>query len=137
MENYQMNRSGCRPYNRTCGMMNSSPASPAQMRREISCGEMHRETSDCTRSCRTPGDSMPANSSCNSAIPKPQSCPCSRPSSSKTDNMYEHLKHLTPAMAYVPYQQFTSAYELDYALSVGTIFPQLCKPFCGKRGVRR
>ncbi|MBP7906433.1 MAG: spore coat associated protein CotJA, partial [Blautia sp.] len=24
-----------------------------------------------------------------------------------------------------------------YALSVGTIFPQLCKPFCGKRGIRR
>ncbi|MCG4843857.1 MAG: spore coat associated protein CotJA [Ruminococcus sp.] len=40
-------------------------------------------------------------------------------------------------MAYVPYQNFTSAYALDYALSVGTIFPQLCKPFCGKRGIRR
>ena len=26
---------------------------------------------------------------------------------------------------------------LQYALNVGTIFPQLCKPFCGKRGVRR
>ncbi|NSD59582.1 spore coat associated protein CotJA [Blautia faecis] len=51
--------------------------------------------------------------------------------------MYEHLKHLAPAMAYVPYQNFTSAYDLDYALSVGTIFPQLCKPFCGKRGIRR
>ena len=107
MENYQMNRSGCRPYNRTCGMMNSSPASPPQT---------HRETS---------------------AAPKSQNCPCSQPPSSKTDNMYEHLKHLTPAMAYVPYQQFTSAYDLGYALSVGTIFPQLCKPFCGKRGVRR
>ena len=97
MENYQMNRSGCRPYNRTCGMMNF----------------------------------------CNSAISRAQDCPCSKSASANTDNMYEHLKHLTPAMAYAPYQQFTSAYDLDYALSVGTIFPQLCKPFCGKRGVRR
>ena len=40
----------------------------------------------------------------------------------------------TVVMAYVPYQSFTSAYDLNYALSVGTIFPQLCKPFCGKRG---
>ena len=127
MENYQMNRSGCRPYNRTCGMMKPS-ASSQQMRREIS---------DCAGSCRNSGDSASANSSCGSAVPSSQSCPCSRQASSKSDNMYKHLKHLTPAMAYVPYQQFTSAYDLDYALSVGTIFPQLCKPFCGKRGVRR
>lgn len=91
MENYQMNRSGCRPYNRTCGMMKPS----------------------------------------NSSTPN---CPCSFRSQ---ENMYDHLKHLVPAMAYVPYQNFTSSYDLDYALSVGTIFPQLCKPFCGKRGVRR
>ena len=128
MENYQMNRSGCRPYNRTCGMMNLSTASTQQMR---------RETSDCARACKNSGDSAAANSSCTSGAPSPQSCPCSRQVSPKPDNMYEHLKYLTPAMAYVPYQQFTSAYDLDYALSVGTIFPQLCKPFCGKRGVRR
>ena len=91
MENYQMNRSGCRPYNRTCGMMKPS----------------------------------------NSSTPN---CPCS---SRSQENMYDHLKHLVPAMSYVPYQNFTSSYDLDYALSVGTIFPQLCKPFCGKRGVRR
>lgn len=84
MENYQLGRFGCRPYNRTCGMMTSSPANPP-----------------------------------------------------KSDSMYEYLKHLMPAMAYVPYQSFTSAYDLNYALSAGTIFPQLCKPFCGKRGVRR
>ena len=87
MENYQMRRSGCRPYNRTCGMMPSpSSFSPT----------MHRDTSD-----------------------------------------YECLEQLAPTMAYVPYQRFTSAYDLNYALSVGTIFPQLCKPFCGKRGGRR
>ena len=41
------------------------------------------------------------------------------------------------AMAYVPCQKFTENFTLSYGLSVGTIFPQLCKPFCGKRGGRR
>lgn len=56
---------------------------------------------------------------------------------SSDNDMYAHLQHLTPAMAYVPCQEFTSTFDLDYALSVGTIFPQLCKPFCGKRGACR
>ncbi|HJB16690.1 MAG TPA: spore coat associated protein CotJA [Candidatus Blautia excrementipullorum] len=51
--------------------------------------------------------------------------------------MYEHVDHMEPAMAYVPCQEFTNTYDLCYALTVGTIFPQMCKPFCGKRGVRR
>ncbi len=114
MENYQMNRSGCRPYNRTCGMMN--PSSAPHMAR--------RPEPDCS----VPSRAVQNNSQQSS------NCPCS---SRSQENMYDHLKHLVPAMAYVPYQNFTSAYDLDYALSVGTIFPQLCKPFCGKRGVRR
>ena len=137
MENYQMNRSGGRPYNRTCGMMNFSPAPLSQMRRQTSCSEMNCESSDCTRPYKNSGDFIPVKSSYNPSISQTPNCPCTKPVSSKTDNMYEHLKHLTPAMAYVPYQNFTSAYDLDYALSVGTIFPQLCKPFCGKRGIRR
>ncbi len=40
------------------------------------------------------------------------------------------------AMAYVPWQHFSTTYELDKALSVGTIFPELDKPFLGKRGCR-
>ena len=137
MENHQMNRSGCRPYNRTCGMMNFSPAPLSQMRRQTSCSEMNCESSDCTRPYKNSGDFIPVKSSYNPSISQTPNCPCAKPVSSKTDNMYEHLKHLAPAMAYVPYQNFTSAYDLDYALSVGTIFPQLCKPFCGKRGIRR
>jgi hypothetical protein len=38
------------------------------------------------------------------------------------------------AMAYVPWQQFTSTYEPQKALMVGTIFPELDKPFTGKSG---
>ena len=51
--------------------------------------------------------------------------------------MYSHLKHLVPAMAYVPCQEFAPTFELKKALQVGTIFPELCKPFCGRRGGRR
>ena len=115
MENYQMNRSGCRPYNRTCGMMNFSPAPLSQMRRQTSCSEMNCESSDCTRPYKNSGDFIPVKSSYNPSISQTPNCPCTKPVSSKTDNMYEHLKHLTPAMAYVPYQNFTSAYDLDYA----------------------
>lgn len=38
------------------------------------------------------------------------------------------------AMAYVPWQRFGQTYDLSKALCAGTIFPELDKPFCGKRG---
>ena len=38
------------------------------------------------------------------------------------------------AMAYVPWQTFHSLYEFRKGLCSGTIFPELDKPFCGKRG---
>lgn len=40
------------------------------------------------------------------------------------------------AMAYVPWQHFHTTYELEKAFSVGTIFPELDKPFLGRRGCR-
>ncbi|MFR5915864.1 MAG: spore coat associated protein CotJA [Blautia wexlerae] len=55
----------------------------------------------------------------------------------KKHEMFSHLQYLEPAMAYVPCQKFTENFPLQYALNAGTIFPQLCKPFCGKRGIRR
>lgn len=38
------------------------------------------------------------------------------------------------AMAYVPWQHFSETYDLCKALQVGTIFPDLNLPFCGRRG---
>ena len=70
----------------------------------------------------------------------PVSCPEMRKNTfvgNRDREMYEHLKHLPLAMAYVPDQEFDTTYDWCYALKVGTIFPQLCKPFCGKRGVCR
>ena len=71
-----------------------------------------------------------------------QRSPASSPSSSCTtvsgnSEMYGPTEHLPIAMAYVPCQKFSTTYDLNYALRVGTVFPELCKPFCGKRGVRR
>lgn len=41
-------------------------------------------------------------------------------------------------MAYVPWQYFDKVYETDKALEVGTIFPELDKPFLAEgRGCRR
>ena len=37
------------------------------------------------------------------------------------------------AMAYVPWQNFHKVYEPEKALMVGTIFPELNKPFLGRR----
>lgn len=51
--------------------------------------------------------------------------------------IYMHIDKLPIGMAYVPRQNFRSTFETGKALSVGTIFPELCKPFCGRRGVRR
>ena len=41
-------------------------------------------------------------------------------------------------MAYVPWQYFDQVYETDKALEIGTIFPELDKPFLAEgRGCRR
>lgn len=41
------------------------------------------------------------------------------------------------AMAYVPWQYLTHIYEnLDEAFKNGTIFPELCKSFEGRRNIK-
>lgn len=47
------------------------------------------------------------------------------------------LGHMALAMAYVPWQHFTNTYDPEKALHVGTIFPELDKPYIGKRGMCR
>lgn len=111
MENYQMSRAGCRPYNRTCGMMKTMP--------------MPERTVQANR---------PQQTQC---PPKIEDCNCKMPGTkSKNAEMYTHLEHLEPAMAYVPCQKFATTFGYGHALQMGTIFPELCKPFCGKRGGR-
>lgn len=87
---------------------------------------------DCRPGCAQP---MPCQPSC-----KPQyQPPCQAPvqpneCEAKPCGIYHHADELPVAMAYVPMQQFKTTFELCKALSVGTVFPELCKPFVGKRG---
>ncbi len=108
MENYRTNCAGCRPYHNTCGMNNSCMNS----RRNPSMTTFGPQ-SQSTVSRMDPG------------------------SNSQTASMYQHLSSLPLAMAYVPTQSFSETFKLSYALQVGTIFPDLCKPFCGRRCVCR
>ncbi len=46
----------------------------------------------------------------------------------------EQFEHFPLAMAYVPWQHITKVYEnLEQAYRTGTIFPELDKPFTGRR----
>ena len=93
MDNYRMNRGGCRQ-----NMPNN--CQPQQQPRRNNCQQ-------------------------------PSGCSNTRDFS----EMFRHLDdHLPVAMGYVPYQKWGKTFELCKALQVGTIFPDLCKPFCGKVG---
>lgn len=59
------------------------------------------------------------------------------PSQQPESDFFQHADQLPLAMGYVPDQKFQKTFDLSRALSYGTIFPELCKPFCGKRGVCR
>lgn len=48
----------------------------------------------------------------------------------------EQLQREVPGMAYVPWQYFYKVYEPEKALGVGTIFPELNKPFLGGRAMQ-
>ena len=45
---------------------------------------------------------------------------------------FETAKDMVVAMAYVPWQYFGEVYEPDKALRIGTVFPELNKPFTGR-----
>lgn len=42
------------------------------------------------------------------------------------------LADLPLTMAYVPMQRYTQVYDMEKGLCVGTIFPELDKPFLGR-----
>lgn len=48
--------------------------------------------------------------------------------------MCEKADGFALAMGYVPWQFYQDTFDLGKGLQMGTIFPELCKPFCGKRG---
>ena len=86
------------------------------------------------------GCGRPYNTTCGMGNQREMSCTrrtmTEKPAISGKE-MYTHVDHMEPAMPHGPYQDFTTTYDLGYALKVGTVFPQLCKPFCGKRGKQK
>ncbi|MFR8171144.1 MAG: spore coat associated protein CotJA [Marvinbryantia sp.] len=62
---------------------------------------------------------------------------CQTRESSNMPRCKDALAGMPLAMAYVPWQPaFCDTFPLCRALQTGTIFPELCKPFCGRRGGR-
>lgn len=52
----------------------------------------------------------------------------------KDYNFDEYFDRFPVGMAYVPFQHMSHIYEnLDEALRIGTLFPELTKPFVGRR----
>ena len=63
-----------------------------------------------------------------------KTCTNTRDRGAQETSVQEHLQMLPLAMAYVPMQKFGKVYEPARGFQLGTIFPELCKPFCGKGG---
>ncbi len=62
--------------------------------------------------------------------------PVNRPMPTPAAPACENISTFPIARAYVPMQTFQTTFDLNHGLEVGTIFPELHKPFCGKRCVR-
>jgi len=52
------------------------------------------------------------------------------------NSQQDELRGMPLAMGYVPWQNFGCTYEPMEGLRAGTIFPELEKPFYGRRGMR-
>lgn len=50
------------------------------------------------------------------------------------DGVHPLPENPVEAMAYIPFQQYETVYSPEKALERGTMFPELDKPFYGKRG---
>ena len=88
-----------------------------------------------SRSCRVQPREYHPKSACPAPAmeKKPENrCGCS----DRIEDMdiYKHADHLPLTMAYVPMQGFSNTFTLCKGFQMGTIFPELSKPFCGKRG---
>lgn len=102
------------------GQSQTRPMRPARQ----NCGA-DNQTRPMRQSCRADNQMRPMQQNCgadNQMRPAHQNC---------------DIDQMALAMAYVPWQHFHKTYEVDKALEYGTIFPELNKPFYGRRGVNR
>ena len=84
----------------------------------------------------SPSTVAPPNLPLQQTIPQPQMMPAMPQSSLRCESLTPFPQHTPIAMAYVPYQQWERLYDDAVAISRGTIFPSLDKPFIGEEAVR-
>lgn len=134
MENYRMNYKSQSP-RRTCSSGHMSSNKNSNM---CSNTNVNLNSNMNTNVYTNTNTNMDSNIS--SSMPSRMSSRMTQNRSQKSDNCSLSdmgLGHLPLAMAYVPYQQIGELYDCSKALKMGTIFPELCKPFCGTGGKRR
>lgn len=97
------------------------------------CGYNYRRSPqrDMNPAASTPCNCMPEQE----AIPP--MCPTIQPRSDVSCCMQPFSAQKPLAMGYVPIQEWRDLYPICKGLQVGTIFSELCKPFCGKGGACR
>ena len=99
---------------------------------------MHQRDMMYQKDMRMPRNQMSArNMSCNCE----SNAPCVQPRMKERcdddcSRGRDMLYGVPLAMGYVPWQNFECTYEPMQGLKAGTIFPELEKPFYGRRGVR-
>ena len=107
--------------------------------------QMHNRNMNCNMNCNMNGNSnMNGNCDMGESCVQPrmkEQCDdgCDRNRNRCDDDCSrgrDMLYGVPLAMGYVPWQNFGCAYEPAQALKAGTIFPELDKPFYGRRGVR-
>lgn len=88
-----------------------------------------------SRSCRIQPRDFRSQGSCPvPTMEKKQENRCGCSDKIEDMDIYKHADHLPLTMAYVPMQHFSNIFTPCKGFRMGTIFPELCKPFCGKRG---
>ena len=99
---------------------------------------MHQREMMYQKDMRMPRNTMQGrNPNCNcdmneSCINPRMNNPCDDDCNRGRDMLYG----VPLTMAYVPWQNFECTYEPAQALQIGTIFPELDKPFYGRKGMR-
>lgn len=154
MENYRMNyrnnscrRGGCAGHTGnqqmepgdSCSYRTSQGYSSASGRDNAGSGyqsNSYREKEASSRGCNSSRESEVSSRGCNSSREgEASSCGCNSSKESRA-SAYDQINwgDLPIAMAYVPAQKKCETYSPAKGLRMGTIFPVLCKPFCGKGG---
>lgn len=88
-----------------------------------------REASCMNQTCQN------SDSSCMTSTCQNSDSSCMRSACQNSDSScMNQMNDMALAMAYVPWQHFNTLYELPTALQIGTIFPELNKPFRGSKG---